>query len=87
MVFVIVVYDVEAARTSLFLKFLRQYLVHVQNSVFEGEVTEGQAEEVEAQLSVMMKSGESVILYRASGPSLIDRKVFGDDPREDERLL
>ncbi|MDB2276624.1 CRISPR-associated endonuclease Cas2, partial [Halorubrum ezzemoulense] len=39
--YVIVVYDMEADRTHLMLKLCRRYLVHVQNSVLEGEISEG----------------------------------------------
>jgi len=36
--YVIVVYDMEADRTHLMLKLCRRYLVHVQNSVLEGNL-------------------------------------------------
>lgn len=87
MVYVIVVYDVAAERTGLFLKLLRQYLTHVQHSVFEGEISKGTAKELDNRLSEMLQPGESIILYRASGESVVDRTVHGEDPRKDERFL
>lgn len=45
-----IVYDVQAARMPKFLKYLRRYLTHVQNSVFEGELTQGKLEEVKSEL-------------------------------------
>ena len=87
MVYVVAVYDVEADRTRLFLNFLRRYLTHVQNSVFEGEITEGDLEEVKQELDAMLQSGESVILYRVGSPQYISRSVYGEDPTEDSQFL
>lgn len=87
MVYVVVVYDVQAGRTQRFLKFLRQYLVHVQNSVFEGEVTEGDIEEIKHQLESMLEADESVIVYRMSSEKYVTRTVYGDDPADDDQFL
>ena len=87
MVYAVIVYDVEADRTRLFLNFLRQYLTHVQHSVFEGEVTEGDLEEIKHTLESMLKSGESVIVYRMSAEQYVSRTVYGEDPTEDQQFL
>lgn len=87
MVYVIAVYDVHAQRTQLFLKFLRRYLTHVQHSVFEGDITEGEVAEIREGLQEMVEDGESTILYVLSSDKLVDRTVFGEDPTEDQRFL
>ena len=87
MVYVIAVYDVEADRTRLFLNFLRRYLTHVQNSVFEGELTEGDLEEIKSELESMLKPGESVIVYRMSSEKYVSRTVYGEDPASDSQFL
>jgi CRISPR-associated protein Cas2 len=87
MVYVVVVYDVQADRTQRFLKFLRQYLVHVQNSVFEGELTEGDIEKVKHQLESMLEADESVIVYRMSSGKYVTRTVYGEDPAKDDQFL
>ncbi|AKH97363.1 CRISPR-associated endonuclease Cas2 [Halanaeroarchaeum sulfurireducens] len=87
MVYVVVVYDVQAHRTQKFLKFLRQYLVHVQNSVFEGEVTEGDIEEIKHRLESMLEDEESVILYRMASEKYVTRTVYGTDPAADDQFL
>jgi len=86
-VYVVAVYDVEADRTRLFLNFLRRYLTHVQNSVFEGEITEGDLAEIKQELESMLKSGESVIVYRMSTEQYVTRTVYGEDPTEDDQFL
>lgn len=85
--YLVVVYDVQADRTQLFLKYLRRYLTHVQHSVFEGELSEGQTEEVTAALESMLEADESVIVYRMSSGRYVDRSVFGDDPMSDQQFL
>jgi len=85
--YVVIVYDVQADRTPKFLKYLRRYLEHVQNSVFEGELTEGTFTEVKSDLESMLEPGESVIIYRMSSDDYVDRTVFGDDPMDDSQFL
>jgi CRISPR-associated protein Cas2 len=85
--YVIVVYDVQADRTPKFLNYLRRYLTHVQNSVFEGELTEGTLEEVKTTLESMLDPGESVMVYRMASEKYVDRFVFGDDPMDDQQFL
>lgn len=87
MVYVIVVYDMQADRTRLLLKLCRRYLTHVQNSVFEGEITEGDLERLRSEIEDRLEPGESAIVYELSSEKLLDRTVFGEDPTEDSRFL
>lgn len=85
--YVVVVYDMQAERTRLMLKFLRRYLTHVQNSVFEGEVTEGDLETIRNRTREMLEPGESTIIYCMSSEKYVDRTVVGEDPAEDTQFL
>lgn len=89
MVYLIVVYDVRADRTGKLRKPLRQYLTHVQNSVFEGHVTAGQADDIESlvRTTVREADGESVVVYRLTSESVLNRIAIGDDPTEDDQFL
>jgi len=53
--YVIVVYDMEADRTHLMLKLCRRYLVHVQNSVLEGEISEGDLATLKGRLKISFR--------------------------------
>jgi CRISPR-associated protein Cas2 len=44
--YVIITYDANSKRTIKYLKILRQYLIHSQNSVFEGFCTESKLKEI-----------------------------------------
>lgn len=85
--YVIVVYDMEADRTHLMLKLCRRYLTHVQNSVLEGEISEGDLTTLKGEIDNLLNSGESVIVYELSSNSLLNRTVHGEDPVEDNRFL
>lgn len=85
--YVIVVYDMEADRTHLMLKLCRRYLVHVQNSVLEGEISEGDLATLKGEIEDRLQEGESVMVYELSSDRLLNRTVYGDDPTEDSRFL
>ncbi|QDX39437.1 CRISPR-associated endonuclease Cas2 [Salarchaeum sp. JOR-1] len=85
--YVIVVYDMEADRTHLMLKLCRRYLVHVQNSVLEGEISEGDLATLKGEIEDLLQEGESVMVYELSSNRLLNRTVYGDDPTEDSRFL
>ena len=61
-----VVYDMEADPTQKMLKFLHRFLTHVQNSVLEGDVTEGDHERIRTGVDDLFNPGESTIIYRVS---------------------
>ena len=62
--FVIMVYDVNVKRVAKVLKTSRRYLLWVQNSVFEGEITKGKLNVLKSELSAIINDTEdSVIFY------------------------
>jgi len=85
--YVILVYDLEAERTQKALRIGRRYLTHVQNSVLEGEITEGDLEKLRNEFADLLKPGESAILYELSSDTLLNRTVYGEDPVDGQRFL
>ena len=61
--FLIVVYDVEEKRCNKVMKLLRKYLFHVQNSVFEGELTPAKYKEMKTKLHAITTDNDSVKFY------------------------
>ncbi|MGC8654818.1 MAG: CRISPR-associated endonuclease Cas2 [Candidatus Kryptoniota bacterium] len=73
----IIVYDVEEKRVGKMLKLFRSYLNWVQNSVFEGELTEGQLEELLMRAKKIIKAEkDSIIVYSMDG-KYMERKIIG----------
>jgi len=85
--YAVMVYDMEADRTQKALKLGRRYLTHVQNSVLEGEISEGDLATLKNEVDDLLKPGESTIIYELSSDTLLNRTVYGDDPTEDQRFL
>ncbi|TJX60858.1 CRISPR-associated endonuclease Cas2 [Soehngenia saccharolytica] len=62
--FVILVYDIEEKRVAKVLKTCRKYLYWVQNSVFEGEISEAKLTALKTELlKIINKEKDSVIIY------------------------
>ncbi|MBC9987583.1 MULTISPECIES: CRISPR-associated endonuclease Cas2 [Haloferax] len=85
--YVVMVYDLEAERTHKALKLGRRYLTHVQNSVLEGEISEGDLATLRNEVEDLLKPGESTIIYELSSDTLLNRSVYGDDPTDEKRFL
>ena len=75
--YVICVYDVEAKRCTKIMKCLRQYLFHIQNSVFEGTLTPKQFYELETKLSGLIEGEDSVIFYFSYNDKDVNKIIKG----------
>ena len=54
--YAILVYDIGEKRVGKMLKLCRQYLNWIQNSVFEGDITEVKLEELKVKAKKIMDS-------------------------------
>jgi CRISPR-associated protein Cas2 len=62
--YIIVVYDTLAERNPKILRTCRQYLHHVQRSVFEGDVSAAQLKRFKAAVEAVIDTGyDSVLIY------------------------
>ncbi|AEA46794.1 CRISPR-associated endonuclease Cas2 [Archaeoglobus veneficus] len=78
--YVIIVYDVNVERVNQVKKFLRRYLTWIQNSVFEGELSEADLEEVKLGLSDIIDGSEDmVVIYRLPSNRSLKKDVLGID--------
>jgi CRISPR-associated protein Cas2 len=86
--YVLLVYDVEVKRVVKVHKFLKRHLHWVQNSVFEGELTEAQIEAVKAGLKrILNDEADSVLLYTARDQRWLVKEVLGRERSEVTNLL
>lgn len=81
--FVIVVYDINRKRVGRALKICRKYFVHVQKSVFEGNITEGQLKQLKNELFQLIKIEEdAVCIYRFESPKYARKEELGTIERK-----
>ena len=76
--YVIIVYDVNVDRVNKVKSFLRQYLFWIQNSVFEGDVSESEFKLIyDGLMNIIDKNADSVIIYKLRMEELLHREVLG----------
>lgn len=81
--YVLLVYDVEVTRVVKVHKFLKRHLHWVQNSVFEGELTDAQIEAVKAGLRRLIdEDTDSVLVYTARDRRWLTREAMGQQRSE-----
>lgn len=78
--YVILVYDFGEKRVSKMLKLCRKYLNWIQNSVFEGEISEVRLKELLMQSDKFMKKDEdSIIIFSGPSQSSMDKRIIGKE--------
>ena len=86
--YLIIVYDAAPKRGTKLLKFLRQHLIWIQNSVFEGEITEAQFEIIKKGIKDKInKEKDSVIIYQFDSESYTKREVLGVERNETDTFI
>ena len=75
--FVLVTYDVPADRTQIYRKLLRKRLEHLQQSVFHGDITEGQLVEIKQEIEAVVVNEDSIYIFEAEVPAAVECTVIG----------
>lgn len=86
--YVIIVYDVKVERVNKVKSFLRQYLFWIQNSVFEGELTNSEFKKVNDGLrEIINEECDSVIIYKFMMEESLTREVLGVEKSPIDEIL
>lgn len=86
--YIILVYDIEQKRVGKMLKLCRKYLNWIQNSVFEGEITEVKLKELLAlATNIMDKQKDSIILFKSRQEKWLDKEVIGLEKNELDNVI
>jgi CRISPR-associated protein Cas2 len=76
----ILVYDVNEKRVAKMLKLCRRYLNWIQNSVFEGEITEVKLNELRHEAkNIIDVSSDSLIIFTSRQQGWLDKQVVGKE--------
>lgn len=76
--YALVVYDVGVERVEKVRRWLIRYLCWVQNSVFEGELSEGRLAELKDGVKGIIDiEGDSVYIYVMSDRKWLNKDVIG----------
>ncbi len=87
--YVVVVYDVDKKRCGKMLRLCRGYLHHIQNSVFEGEITDARLEELKIKAKKIMneEDEDSLIVFKSRNEKWLDKEIVGADKRPVDNVL
>ncbi len=77
--YVIVVYDVGEERVARINKFFKSYLLWIQNSVFEGTLSESLFQKMIGRLARIITDDDSFIIYKIKTESYVDRMIIGKE--------
>lgn len=74
----ILVYDMAQGRVAKMLKLCRRYLNWIQNSVFEGEISEVKLKELIANAKkIMDDETDSLIIFTSRDEKWLEKQVIG----------
>ncbi len=85
--YVILVYDIGQKRVGKMLKLCRRYLHWIQNSVFEGELSDVQLKSLVSEASLIMEEGDSLITFKSRESRWLEKEVYGDEKNEIDSFL
>jgi len=87
--YVVVVYDVDKKRCGKMLRLCRGYLHHIQNSVFEGEITDARLEELKIKAKKIMEEEDedSLIVFKSRNEKWLEKEIVGADKRPVDNIL
>lgn len=76
--YIILVYDIGQKRVAKMLRLCRQYLNWIQNSVFEGELSELQLKELIFKArQIMDERHDSLIIFSSRNSRWLNKQIIG----------
>lgn len=85
--FIILSYDVESERTQLFKKISERFLVHIQNSVFRGNLNQSQLLKLKFIINKNLKEDESVFIWVIKDSQIYEEIKLGNDRYLDGNIM
>lgn len=86
--YVIAMYDVGQKQCGKMLKLCRKYLNWIQNSVFEGEITEVKLMELKHKAMLIMdEETDSLIVFKTRQEKWLDKEIIGLERQNIDNFL
>ena len=92
--YVIAMYDIntetKAGRKRLrhIFKLMKKYLIWIQNSVFEGEITKAKFEEMKLKVNKLIDNAiDSVIFFKSRDIKWMDKDICGVEKDDTDNFL
>jgi CRISPR-associated protein Cas2 len=86
--YVILVYDIQVDRIDPVRIYLKKFLNWTQNSVFEGDLTLSEIEEIKSNLANLIdQEKDSLIIYEVRDKALINIQLIGKTKSESSNII
>lgn len=86
--YIILVYDVGEKRVGKMLKLCRKYLNWIQNSVFEGEISEVKLLELKLKAKTIMDEDvDSLIIFSSRQEKWLDKEILGNEKNTLDQIM
>ena len=82
--------ETKAGRKRLrqIFKLMKKYLIRIQNSVFEGEITKAKFEELKLKVNDLIDSTiDSVIFFKSRDIKWMDKDICGFEKNDTDNFL
>lgn len=87
LIYIILVYDVSVERVSKVNKFLKRYLIWIQNSVFEGDIKESTLTSMKKGLMKIIESDDKILIYQLKSDTYIERIKMGNQDQDINNVI
>ena len=75
-------------RLRQIFKLMKRYLIRIQNSVFEGEITKAKFEEMKSKVNEIIDSTiDSVIFFKSRDIKWMDKDICGLEKEDTDNFL
>lgn len=79
--YVVLVYDVRKKRVQRVMKICRKYLNHLQNSVFEGNITDAKLTSLKNEIKALIDvKSDSVCIFKLDSTKYVSKEQIGIIP-------
>lgn len=92
--YIVAMYDINTEtkagqkRLRLIFKLMKKYLIHIQNSVFEGELTKAKFEKLKTEVNNIIKPKiDSVIFFKSRDIKWMDKEICGIEKDDTDNFL
>ena len=85
--YVILMYDINQKRVGKMLKLCRRYLHWIQNSVFEGELTQVQLKTLKSEAKSIMEDQDSLIIFKSKSEKWLEKEIVGEEKNSVDNFL
>ncbi len=86
--YIILVYDIGEKRVGKMLKLCRKYVNWIQNSVFEGEITEVKLKELIYRAKrIMDDETDSLIIFSSRNQNWLEKQIIGHERSTLDHIL